>query len=171
MTKALQDLIEPEGICYGCGPVNKDGIQIKSFPDSDGIHVNVIITPKEKYCGWPGLVYGGYLAMVIDCHSNYTAMAAHYKAEGREPGSLPKISCATGTLSVKYLKPTPMDVELLFKARVEGEVGRKTRIICEVYANNILTAIGDSIFVRVDTDELAQVADRIKNPPCPVLVR
>jgi hypothetical protein len=34
-------------------------------------------------------------------------------------------------------------------------VGRKTRVLCEVYAGDVLTALGDSTFVRVDTSQLA----------------
>ena len=85
-------------------------------------------------------------------------MANHYRAEKREPGTLPRIDCVTGSLGVKYIKPTPMGVPLLLKARVEGEVGRKTRVLCEVYANEVLTALGDSIFVKVDIGHLAKTA-------------
>lgn len=55
----------------------------------------------------------------------------------------------TGHLGLSYLKPTPMGVELLLKARVEGELGRKTRVICEVWAGDVLTVTADSVFVRV----------------------
>lgn len=92
--------------------------------------------------------------MLVDCHSNWAAMAYHYRNEGREPGSLPRIDCVTGTLNLTYLKPTPMGVELLLKARVEGEVGRKSRVICEVWAEDVLTVTADSVFVRVDTEKL-----------------
>ena len=51
-----------------------------------------------------------------------------------------------------------MGVPLTLRAKVEGDVGRKTRIICEVYAGDVLTAVGDSIFVRVDTEQLATAA-------------
>ena len=85
-------------------------------------------------------------------------MAYHYRAEGREAGTLPRIDCVTGTLSVKFIKPTPMGVPLTLKARVEGEVGRKTRVLCEVYAGDVLTALGDSVFVRVDVGHLARTA-------------
>lgn len=54
--------------------------------------------------------------MVADCHCNWAAMAP-YKAEGREPGSLPKIDCATGQLTLRYRKPTPMGVPLRLRAR------------------------------------------------------
>lgn len=152
---ALQDLGAPDGVCFGCGPKNADGLRIKSYWDSDNIHVVMTHTPDTRYVGWPSLVYGGLISCLIDCHSNWTVMANHYRAEGREVGTQPRIDCVTGTLGVKYIKPTPMGVPLTLKARIEGEVGRKTRVICEVYANDILTALGDSIFVRVDLGHLA----------------
>ncbi len=155
-TVALQDLAAPDGVCFGCGSAHPHGLHIKSQWDEDGVHVVCTHTPGADFHGWPGLVYGGLIAMLVDCHSNWTAMAYHYRAEGRAPDSKPRIDCVTGSLGVKYLKPTPMDVPLLLKARVEGEVARKTRVRCEVYAGDVLTALGDSIFVRVDTARLAE---------------
>ena len=154
----LQDLAAPEGVCFGCGSRNHQGLQIKSHWHDDGVHVVAEHHPDDKYSGWPGLVYGGLIAMLVDCHSNWTAMAYHYRAEQREAGSLPRIDCVTGNLGVKYIKPTPMGVALSLRARVDGEVGRKTRVICEVYAGDVLTAIGDSTFVRVDTAQLRAAA-------------
>jgi len=154
----LQDLAAPDGICFGCGSAHPSGLHIKSYWDADGVHVVCRHTPGPEYTGWPGLVYGGLLAMLVDCHSNWTAMACHYRVEGREPGTLPALECVTGSLSVKYLKPTPMGVELTLKARVEGEVGRKTRVLCEVWAGDVMTATGDSVFVRVDTQKLGALA-------------
>ncbi|MGU9854011.1 PaaI family thioesterase [Pseudomonas koreensis] len=154
----LQDLAAPEGVCYGCGGRNPHGLHVKSVWHEDGVHVMAEHLPDDKYCGWPDLVYGGLLAMLVDCHSNWTAMAYHYRHEQREPSSLPRIDCVTGNLGLKFIKPTPMGVTLTLRARVAGEVGRKTRVICEVYAGDVLTAIGDSVFVRVDTHQLADAA-------------
>ena len=157
-TSSLQELAAPEGICYGCGCVNPHGLRIKSYWDEDGIHVITEHSPEAKYSGWPELVYGGLIAMLVDCHSNWTAMAYHYRSEGRQPGTLPRIECVTGNLGVKFIKPTPMGVRLTLRARVEGEVSRKSRILCEVRAGGELTAVGDSIFVRVDTAQLKAAA-------------
>lgn len=162
--KALQDLATPEGICFGCGPKNAHGLQIKSYWDEDDIHVVAQHMPATQYTGWPALVYGGLLSCLIDCHSNWTVMAHHYRQEGRKPDSLPRIDCVTGTLGVKYIKPTPMNTMLTLKARVEGEVARKTRVLCEVYAGDTLTALGDSIFVRVDVGHLAETAHQKTDP-------
>ena len=150
----IQDLAAPEGICYGCGTAHPSGLHIKSYWDADDVHVVCRHSPASEFTGWPGLVYGGLLAMLVDCHSNWTAMAYHYRAEGREPGSLPRIDCVTGQLNLSYLKPTPMGVELTLRARVEGEVSRKSRVICEVWAGDTLTVSADSVFVRVDTEKL-----------------
>lgn len=155
---ALQDLAAPDGVCYGCGSAHPRGLHIKSHWHEDGVHVVATHLPGADFHGWPGLVYGGLIAMLVDCHSNWTAMAYHYRAEHRAPDSKPRIDCVTGSLGIKFLKPTPMGVPLTLKARVEGEVARKTRVLCEVYAGAVLTALGDSIFVRVDTARLAEAA-------------
>lgn len=153
---ALQDLVAPDGVCFGCGTKSGNGLRIKSYWDADNLHVITMHIPDERYVGWPSLVYGGLISCLVDCHSNWTVIANHYRAENREPGTLPRIECVTGTLGVKYIKPTPMGVPLTLKARVEGEVQRKTRVVCEVYAEDTLTALGDSIFVRVDVGDLVK---------------
>ncbi|WP_426210071.1 PaaI family thioesterase [Pseudomonas sp. TWR2-1-1] len=157
-TCSLQDTAAPDGVCYGCGSSNPHGLHIKSFWHEDGVHVIAEYLPDAKYCGWPDLVYGGLIAMLVDCHSNWTAMACHYRAEQREVDSLPRINCVTGNLGIKFIKPTPMGVPLTLRAKVEGEVGRKSRVICEVFAGDELTAVGDSVFVRADTGQLASRA-------------
>lgn len=153
---ALQDLAAPEGICFGCGSQNAHGLRIKSYWDQDNVHLITTHMPDMRYTGWPSLVYGGLISCLVDCHSNWTAIANHYRKENREMGTLPRIECVTGSLGVKYIKPTPMNTLLTLKARVEGCVERKTRVLCEVYADDVLTALGDSVFVRVDVERLAK---------------
>lgn len=162
-TPSLQELAAPDGICYGCGVSHPSGLRIASHWHEDGIHIVARHLPREEFTGWPNLVYGGLLAMLVDCHSNWTAMAYHYRAENREPSSLPPIHCVTGRLCIDYLKPTPMGRELVLKARVEGEVARKTRVLCEVECDGIVTAKADSIFVRVDVEKLGAAAQ--SKPP------
>lgn len=159
--QALQDLAAPEGICFGCGSKNKHGLKIKSYWDDDDLHVIATHKPEERYTGWPLLVYGGLISCLIDCHSNWTVIANHYRNENRAMNTLPRIDCVTGSLGIKYIKPTPMGIPLKLKARIEGSVERKTRVLCEVYAGDILTAIGDSVFVRVNIGHLAETAHKL----------
>ena len=155
---ALQDLAAPDFRCYCCGPAHPTGLRIKSYWASDGVHVVTKHTPRAEFTGFPGLVYGGLLAMLVDCHSGWTAMAYHYRAERREAGTLPRIDCATRNLNIEYLKATPMGVELTIKGRVEGEVARKSRVVCEIWAGDVLTVTADNVFVRVDAARLRNSA-------------
>lgn len=151
MSVALQDLCLPEGTCYGCGSANPDGLHIKSYWSDDGQFVVAAFDPLPKFSsGFKDAVYGGLIASLIDCHSNWTAIAFGYRAEGRAPGTLPRLASVTGSLCIKYLKPTPQRETIHLKAWVEGEVGRKTRVICELGTADMVTATGDSIFIRVE---------------------
>lgn len=151
MSNALQDICLPDGTCYGCGSANPDGLHIKSYWSDDGRYVVASFEPQTRFTsGFKGAMYGGLIASLIDCHSNWTAMAFGYRAEGRAPGTQPVIASVTGSLSIKYLRPTPMDDLIHLRAWVEGEAGYKTRVICELGTADTVTVLGDSVFVRVD---------------------
>ena len=45
LTPSLQDTAAPDGVCYGCGSSNPDGLHIKSFWDEDGVHVRAEYLP------------------------------------------------------------------------------------------------------------------------------
>ena len=92
---------------------------------------------------------GGIIATLIDCHCMGTAMADAYKTEGRELNSMPEYRYATGTLSVKYLKPTPNSTVQL-RARVIEIKGRKTVLKCDLHdENGNITAEADVVAIRV----------------------
>jgi acyl-coenzyme A thioesterase PaaI-like protein len=95
------------------------------------------------------VVYGGLIASLIDCHSIGTAVAAAYQHEGREPGSLPAIMFVTANLNVNYLKPTPMDSELLLRASPRDSGPRKMTVACALYAGETLCAHAEVLAVRV----------------------
>ena len=119
-------------VCYGCGRNNEHGLHIQTYWDgTEGI---CHFTPRPYHTAFPGVVYGGLLASVIDCHSIGTAIAAMYSAEQREPSTEPLITCVTGKLNVDYLKPTPTDTELLLRTRIAELSERKAIVTCSVYA-------------------------------------
>jgi acyl-coenzyme A thioesterase PaaI-like protein len=150
---ALQDAW-PQGTCYGCGPANPLGLHIKSYWADDGETVIATFQPDEKYnAGFPNVMYGGLVASLIDCHSIWTAIAATYRAEGREHGSLPAISYVTGSLTVRYLRPTPMDVPSELRARVTELHPKKALVTCTLHAGGAITAEGSVVAVRFQQDK------------------
>jgi len=89
------------------------------------------------------------VASLIDCHSIWTAMAFAWRAEDKVLEGLPGIACVTGKLTVNYLKPTPLDQPVHLKAWVEGEIGRKIRVLCELGPAGEITATGDLLAVQI----------------------
>jgi acyl-coenzyme A thioesterase PaaI-like protein len=144
----------PNNVCFGCGAQNPDGLQIKSLMEGD---VCVAVWhSQEKYHGWQNVLNGGVLATLIDCHSMATALQAAYSAESRPLGSQPIYRYATGTITVRYLKPTPNDRPIRLEARVESMSGRKTRVLCSVTVDGVLTTEADVVAIRVFEAEPVQ---------------
>lgn len=135
----------PENVCFGCGK-NHEGLQIKSFWEGD--ESVCIWTSEEKYHGWSDLMNGGIIATLVDCHCMGTAMANAYRTEQRSLDSEPVYRYATGTLSVKYLKPTP-NTKVELRARVVEVKDRKTVLKCEVFSEKQKTAEAEVVAIRV----------------------
>ena len=146
--KAIQDYY-PEDVahCYGCGKLNEHGHQIKTF--WDGNETITRFTPKDYHTAIPGYVYGGLIASLIDCHGTGTAALASYRAEKREPNSLPLLRFVTALLHVDYLKPTPLGVELELKGKVLELKGKKVISEITVSANGEITARGKVVAVQM----------------------
>jgi len=145
-SKYFQDHM-PNNTCFGCGSKNHEGLQIKSY--WDGEEAVCKWNSEEKYHGWKNILNGGVLATLIDCHTMCTAAAYAYKSEGRSYGSAPDYKYATGTLTVKYLKPTSNNSLLELRARVTEQRGKVTTVACDEYSEGIKTAEATVIAIRV----------------------
>ena len=75
MEKAFQDCYADRfSHCYGCGRLNPDGLQLKSYRDGDDTIAR--FTPRpEQSGGVPNHVYGGLIASLLDCHGTASAAA------------------------------------------------------------------------------------------------
>jgi acyl-coenzyme A thioesterase PaaI-like protein len=146
--KAFQDYY-PENVahCYGCGRLNADGLQIKTY--WDGEESVTRYRPRAYHTAIPGFVYGGVLASLIDCHGTGTAAAAAYRAEGRAMDSEPAFRYVTASLHVDYLKPTPSGVELVLRGRVKEIKGRKIIVAIDVLADGVVTVKGEVVAVQM----------------------
>ena len=147
---AFQDLI-PHNHCWGCGPRNEHGLHVKSHWDGE-----------ESVCRWQpapwfaagplDVLNGGIIATIIDCHCVCTAIAAYYRAEGRPIISEPRIWCATASLTIDYLQPTPLDAEVVLRAQIEEQTDRKTVLRCSLHAGEEQRARARVVAVRVPLD-------------------
>jgi acyl-coenzyme A thioesterase PaaI-like protein len=137
--------------CWGCGVANEHGLRLRSaWSEAD---------PDEAICRWqpeayhvaaPGIVNGGILATLIDCHSAATAVAAAYRALARPIGEGETLAYVTATLAVAYLRPTPAAGPLTLHARVTEKTERTITVACSVMSpSGEECARGTAVMVRV----------------------
>ena len=149
--RAIQDLCQTNNYCWGCGRDNEHGLKVKSY----WLGEEAVCTWQPEPChaaGPQNVVNGGIIATLIDCHSACTAMAAAYQAEGREIGTEPHIWCATASLHVAYLRPTPLGEPVTLQARVTELGERKITVTCSLFSNGEECAKGEVVAVRVAPD-------------------
>ncbi|GAB3623200.1 PaaI family thioesterase [Mariniluteicoccus endophyticus] len=132
--------------CYGCGAENEAGHQLKTRWDGDS-HTDTItrFTPKPEHTALPGFVYGGLVASVIDCSGTGSAALAGNHAAGRDFEAEGSLRFVTGTLEVRYLKPTPMGVELVCRGHIDEVKGRKITVSLTLSADGVDVATGKVI--------------------------
>ncbi len=125
--------------CYGCGRNNALGLHIETR--WDGTQGLARFTPRPEHIALPGFVYGGLLASLVDCHGVATAAAA----DAGDAQTFPRY--VTASLSVKFLRPTPLGPELELRAWVRERRGRKTVVEVEISALGEVRARGEVVAV------------------------
>ena len=141
--KTVQDEYAPNSICFGCGPSNKEGFQIKSYRNDDGLEME--FECEEKHQAFPGVINGGVIGSLIDCHGNWTAAIAIMDKNG-----LDKPLCTvTAQYEVKLNRPTPFGPKLKLKSRVLALQEDRAEVIIELKADEKTCATGRGLFIAV----------------------
>jgi acyl-coenzyme A thioesterase PaaI-like protein len=121
--KSLQETHAPNSICFGCGPANAKGLRIRSFAMPDG-SVEAEFQPESHHEAFPGMLNGGIIGSLLDCHSNWTAAYSLMKQAG-----LSEPPCTvTAEFQVKLRAPTPSGAPVRLVARVK-EIGPDRAVI------------------------------------------
>jgi len=140
---SLQEKYAPKSICFGCGPANSQGLQIKSFPQGDIAVAHW--TPKPFHEAFPGMLNGGIIGALLDCHSNW--MAAWHLMN--KTGADQPPCTVTADFAVKLLRPTPSKGEVELKARVAESKEDRAVIEAELIAGGKTCATCRGTFVAV----------------------
>lgn len=101
----------------------------------------------SAYEGPPGAVHGGYVAAAFD---EVLGMA---QSLGGQPGM-------TGTLTVRYRRPTPLHTDLHFEGELDRVEGRKIFTSGRVLADGELRAEAEAVFISVDFSKIAELMAR-----------
>jgi len=143
MTLSLQEQYAPQNQCFGCGPANARGLRLKSIVDGDTVIAEW--TPEPHHQAFEGVLCGGIVGSLLDCHSNWTAAWALM----RERGSPTPPCTVTAEFHVKLRAPTPLDHPLHLKAQPVEIKGDRVVVEAELTSSGKLTATCRGVFVAV----------------------
>jgi acyl-coenzyme A thioesterase PaaI-like protein len=148
-SQSLQQTFAPSSICFGCGPANEKGLRIGSFPqevDANGVEwIACRWTAESHHEAFPGMLNGGIIGALLDCHSNWTAAYTLMKAQGL---AVPPCT-VTADFHVTLKRPTPTGAECHLKARAIEVSGDRVKVEAILEANGKVTATCVGLFVAV----------------------
>jgi acyl-coenzyme A thioesterase PaaI-like protein len=143
---ALQDRYAPRSVCFGCGPANPTGLHIKSFPGSPtGDEVVADWQPAVQHEAFPGVLSGGIIGTLLDCHCNWTAAYHLMRASGAD--HVP--STVTAEYHIKLLRPTPTDAPVHLRAHVVESTADRAVVEGTLEAGGKVCATCRGVFVAV----------------------
>ncbi len=141
--KSLQETYAPDNACFGCGPANEKGLKIRSFVQGDEVVAEW--TPQKHHEAFEGVLNGGIIGALLDCHSNWAATWHLMKkaAENHPPCTV------TAEFAVKLTRPTPTNVPVHLSAVVTESTDDRAVVDAKLTANGKVCATCHGIFVAV----------------------
>ena len=142
---SLQERYAPHFACFGCGPANPNGLHLRSFTAVDGVGVVADWTPEKHHQAFGGVLNGGIIGALLDCHSYW---AAAMDLMSRTGASKPPV-LVTAEYTIKMLRPTPTDGPVHLEACVAETTGDRATVQGSLVANGKTCATSVAVFVAV----------------------
>jgi acyl-coenzyme A thioesterase PaaI-like protein len=142
--KGLQETYAPHSTCFGCGPSNEKGLRIRSIVQGDN-EVVAEWKPLPHHEAFPGMLNGGIIGSLLDCHSNWTAAWHLMKKAGQDHPPC----TVTADYAIKLLRPTPTDGTVTLSAKVVESTDDRATIEATLSAKGKVTATCRGTFVAV----------------------
>ena len=140
---SIQETFAPNLACFGCGPANSKGLHVRSFPDGDEVIAEW--EPAPEYEAYNGMLNGGIIGTLLDCHCNWAAAWHLMQKTGAD-----KPPCTvTAEYTITLLRPTPTAQRLTLVARVVESTDNRAIIEGELIAHDKVCATCRGTFVAV----------------------
>jgi len=147
MEPCLQERYAPQNACFGCGPANPEGLRVRSFPTDDDRNAEVVATwlPAKRHEAFEGMLNGGIIGTLLDCHSNWTAAWHLMKRDGV---NTPPCT-VTAEFHVRMKRPTPSDEPVEVSAKPVESENSKVVVEATLSSGGTVTATCTGTFVAV----------------------
>ncbi len=141
--QGVQRAFAPSSICFGCGPANERGLRINSTRCDGGLEA--LVRPAPEHQAFPGMIAGGIIGTILDCHGNWTAAIALMDERGDERPP----TTVTASYKVDLKRPTPADADLHVVSTVVSIDDPWVEVEMILSADNKVRAKGTGRFVSV----------------------
>lgn len=141
--KSLQETYAPNNTCFGCGPVNPKGLHIRSFVQGDQVVAEW--HAQKHHEAFAGVLNGGIIGTLLDCHCNWTAAWHLMQKTGAK--SLP--CTVTASYSITLKRPTPSEGPIELRAHVVSSSEDRAEVEGELIAGGKVCDTCRGTFVAV----------------------
>ena len=134
-----------DGHCFGCGPLNPDGLQLKFEPGPDGSEAFYTVPPRFQ--SWAGMAHGGIVSLMLDEAVGWAAWHAGH------PG-------VTGRLQVSLRRPLKLGERVRIVGQLEST--RRTLVYVSAFVENasdhsrVADATATLVEVKTVVDSIAR---------------
>jgi acyl-coenzyme A thioesterase PaaI-like protein len=148
---SVQERYAPLSVCFGCGPANEAGLRIRSFEGADG---ELVATwrSKPEHHAFDGVLSGGIIGAILDCHANWAAAMAIMRARGADAPP----ATVTAHYEVRLRRPTPTEVPLRLRARAVVQDDDRAVSTATLESEGAVTATFEGTFVAVRSGHPAE---------------
>ncbi|MFL2963290.1 MAG: hotdog fold domain-containing protein [Candidatus Thalassarchaeaceae archaeon] len=141
---SMQEKYAANSICFGCGPANKKGLKIKSYRSDEGLEME--FETSEEHQAFPGIINGGIIGTLLDCHGNWVAAIALMDEWGEE---VPPCT-VTASYSIKLRRPTPSNSKLNIRGKVIEIKDKIVKVELVMKVGEKVCATGEGLFVAIN---------------------
>ena len=157
----MQETFAPKSICFGCGPANGEGLRIRSFESpgpgigsapagadakgQGGTRTVATWSPSPRHQAFPGMLNGGIIGALLDCHSNWAAAMHLMRRNGWDRPH----ATVTAEFKVELLAPVPSGSPVELSAEVEEATERKAVVSSTLSSGGVVKARCRATFVAV----------------------
>ncbi len=124
--------------CFACGKANPLGLKLKIQPHPEGGAV-AQFTPPREFQGYEGVLHGGIAATLVD---EVMVWASFFQG----------VPVVTGTLTVKYRRPVPVEQPLEIRGWILETGSRRVRARAEIRLRGQVLVSAESLLLKVPVE-------------------
>ncbi len=140
---SLQERFAPHSRCFGCGPGNGRGLGLRSH--EDGGEVTAEWQPEPHHEAFDGVVSGGVIGALFDCHCTW---AAAWHLMQRDGLAAPPCT-VTANFEVQLAAPSSSAAPLRFRAGAVESWGDHVMVEATLESGGRVTATCRGTFVTI----------------------